>query len=201
MSSFSFSRRDAISASRAVRSWSCSSWRRDSLSISLQRIWRERSSSSTGTDERAILIREAASSIRSMALSGRKRSVMYLCESLTDDTTASSRILILWKVSKRCFIPRMIAMAASVSGSSTMTFWKRLANALSFSTYCTYSSVVVAPSTFSSPRANSGLRILAASMLPPAPIRRCISSMKRTMLGSDFASSTTDLRRSSNSPC
>ena len=68
---FSFSRRLSISTSSSVRSCSCSSCRRDSRSISFERISLDSSSSSTGTEDRSIRIREAASSRRSMALSGR----------------------------------------------------------------------------------------------------------------------------------
>ena len=36
---------------------------------------------------------------------------------------------------RQSLIPRKIEIALSVSGSSTITFWKRLSNALSFSKY------------------------------------------------------------------
>ena len=92
----------------------------------------------------------------------------------------------------------------AVSGSSTMTVWKRRSNALSFSKYFWYSSRVVAPILRSSPRARAGFRMLAASMAPspfPAPTSVWISSIKRMMFPSDFVTSLiTDFRRSSNSP-
>ena len=66
-----------------------------------------------------------------------------------------------------------------------------------------YSSAVVAPMTWISPRDRGGLRMLAASIEPsaePAPMMVWISSMKR-MTSPDFCTSaTTLLRRSSNSP-
>ncbi len=85
-----------------------------------------------------------------------------------------------------------------------MTFWKRRSKALSFSKYFWNSSRVVAPMALSSPRANAGLRILAASMAPsllPAPTKVCISSMNNKMLPSLLVTSlTTAFKRSSNSP-
>mmetsp|Transcript_28525 Transcript_28525/g.62764 ORF Transcript_28525/g.62764 Transcript_28525/m.62764 type:complete len:248 (-) Transcript_28525:831-1574(-) len=70
--------------------------------------------------------------------------------------------------------------------------------------YLRYSSRVVAPMQRSSPRAKAGLRRLDASMDPeaaPAPTTVCISSINRMISPSDLVtSSSTDLRRSSNSP-
>ena len=95
-------------------------------------------------------------------------------------------------------------MELAVSGSSTITVWKRRSSALSFSKYFWYSSRVVAPMLRSSPRAKAGFRMLAASMAPspfPAPTRVWISSMKRMMFPSDLVTSLmTDFNRSSNSP-
>ena len=95
-------------------------------------------------------------------------------------------------------------MELAVSGSSTITVWKRRSSALSFSKYFWYSSRVVAPMLLNSPRANAGFRMLAASIAPspfPAPTRVWISSMKRMMFPSDFVTSLiTDFNRSSNSP-
>ena len=117
---------------------------------------------------------------------------------------ASSLIRTLWWASYFSLIPRKMEMALSVSGSSTITFWKRLSRALSFSKYFWNSSNVVAPMARSSPLASAGLRILAASIAPsppPAPTSVCISSINSNILPSLFTTSlTTVLRRSSNSP-
>jgi len=97
-----------------------------------------------------------------------------------------------------------MVMAASSSGSSTFTGWKRRSSAASFSKYFLNSLQVVAATVRSSPRARAGLRRLAASLppaVPPAPMRVCASSMKSTMgTGEAFTASMTDLRRFSNSP-
>ena len=98
----------------------------------------------------------------------------------------------------------MMAIASSIEGSSTRTFWNLLSRAWSFSMNLEYSSKVVAPMICSSFLVRSGFMILAASMEPPvdspAPTRVWISSMNRMMLGSATASSSIFLIRSSNSP-
>ena len=95
-------------------------------------------------------------------------------------------------------------MALSVSGSSTITFWKRRSRALSFSKYFWYSSKVVAPMALNSPLAKAGFRILAASIAPspfPAPTRVWISSINKTISPSLLVTSfTTAFNLSSNSP-
>ncbi len=95
-------------------------------------------------------------------------------------------------------------MALISSGSLTITFWKRRSRALSFSKYFWYSSSVVAPMLLSSPRANAGFRILAASIAPsplPAPTRVWISSINRIISPSLWVTSfTIALSLSSNSP-
>jgi hypothetical protein len=53
--------------------------------------------------------------------------------------------------------------AASGSGSSTLTTWKRRVSAGSFSKYFLYSAQVVAATQRSSPRASAGFSRLAAS--------------------------------------
>ena len=61
----------------------------------------------------------------------------------------------------------------SDDGGSTITVWKRLVNAPSFSKFSRYSSRVVAPIHWISPLANAGFRIFEASSEPealPAPI-------------------------------
>ena len=95
-------------------------------------------------------------------------------------------------------------MVASTLGSPTSTFWKRRSSAASFSTYLRYSSSVVAPMQWSSPRASAGLSMLPASIAPsalPAPTIVWISSMKTMVWPSSWATSlSTAFRRSSNSP-
>ena len=71
---------------------------------------------------------------------------------------------------------------SSMLGGSIITFWKRRSNAPSFSMCWRYSSKVEAPITWSSPRANAGLKIFDASsepVAPPAPTMVWISSIKR----------------------
>ncbi len=65
---------------------------------------------------------EAASSIKSMALSGKNRFVMYLSDSSTAPIIASSLIRTLWCDSYFSLIPLKIEIALSISGSSTLTF-------------------------------------------------------------------------------
>ena len=57
--------------------------------------------------------------------------------------------------------PRRMAIVDSTDGSSTSTFWKRRSSAASFSTYLRYSSSVVAPTQWSSPRASARLQHVA----------------------------------------
>ena len=94
--------------------------------------------------------------------------------------------------------------ASSGDGSSSLTSWKRRANAGSLSMYFLYSDQVVAATVRISPRASAGLMMLAASPVPawpPAPIRVCTSSMNRMIgLGEALTSSITDFSRFSNSP-
>src|SRR5450759_4746625 len=95
-------------------------------------------------------------------------------------------------------------MVSSTDGSWTMIGWNRLSSAASFSTYLRYSSRVVAPMAWSSPRASAGLSMLDASTAPsaaPAPTRVCISSMNRMTSPSAWSISlSTALSLSSNSP-
>src|SRR4030095_11829053 len=56
----------------------------------------------------------------------------------------------------------------STEGCDTMTGWKRLSRAASFSMCFRYSSRVVAPMQRSSPRARAGFNMLAASIAPSA---------------------------------
>ena len=94
-------------------------------------------------------------------------------------------------------------MVCSSVGSSTITGWNRRSRAASRSMYLRYSSRVVAPMHWSSPRASGGLRMLAASIAPsaaPAPTSVCSSSMKRIASLVARSSSMIFLSRSSNSP-
>ena len=92
---------------------------------------------------------------------------------------------------------------SSADGSSTTTFWNRLSRAPSFSMILRYSSLVVAPMHWNSPRANAGLSMLAASIDPaaePEPTMVCNSSMKRIMSRLALSSCIMFLMRSSNCP-
>ncbi len=101
-------------------------------------------------------------------------------------------------------MPRIISMAFSSEGSSTLTTWNRRVRAGSRSKYFLYSAQVVAAMVRSSPRARAGFSKFAASpwpSLPPAPIMVCASSMNM-MIGvmEALTSSMTDFKRFSNSP-
>ncbi len=145
-----------------------------------------------------------ASSIRSIALSGRNRSEMYLSASVAAATSASSLILTPWCASYRSRSPRRISMLWSTVGSATRIGANRRSSAASRSTYFRYSSSVVAPMHCSSPRDSDGLRMLLASIAPsaaPAPTSVCSSSTKRMTSPDAFRiSSITFFMRSSNSP-
>ena len=84
-----------------------------------------------------------------------------------------------------------------------MIFWKRRSSAPSFSMFLRYSSRVVAPMHWISPRANAGFSILAASIEPaaePAPTNVWISSMNRMTSGFFCNSLIMERIRSSNWP-
>ncbi len=152
----------------------------------------------------SILSREVASSIRSMALSGRNLSVIYLCERVAAATRAESCILTPWCTSYFSLRPLKMEMVSSTEGSSTLTGWNLLSKAASFSIYLRYSFMVVAPTHLSSPLASAGFSMFDASTAPsaaPAPTIVCISSIKSII--SPFESVTslsTALSLSSNSP-
>ena len=119
-----------------------------------------------------ILIEAHASSIKSIALSGKNLSVIYLLDSVAALTKAASVILTPWNDSNLSFNPLRIEIVSSTVGSVTNTFWNLLSNAASFSIYILYSFNVVAPIQCSSPRASIGFNILEASKAPsdfPAP--------------------------------
>mmetsp|Transcript_42061 Transcript_42061/g.80455 ORF Transcript_42061/g.80455 Transcript_42061/m.80455 type:complete len:245 (+) Transcript_42061:1217-1951(+) len=146
-----------------------------------------------------------ASSMRSIALSGKKRSLIYLTEYLTEASRDSGVYTTSWCSSYVCFSPFRIDTVCSGVGSSILTGWNLRSSAASFSTYLRYSSMVVAPMHCSSPRASTGFISCAASMPPsapadPAPMSVCSSSMNKMMSLFFITSSRTCFRRSSNSP-
>ena len=146
---------------------------------------------------------ELASSITSIALSGKNLSLIYLLDNFVAATIASSEILRLWCSSYFGFKPLIISIVSSIDGSSIITGWNLLSRAESFSIYFLYSSEVVAPITWISPLESAGFNILAASIAPsaaPAPISVCISSITRITFPAWRISSIIFLRRSSNSP-
>ena len=127
-----------------------------------------------------------ASSIMSMALSGRQRSVIYLWLIEMQAIIASSEYTTLWCFWYLSFMLPRISKVCSKFVGSTITFWNLLSRAPSFSMNWRNSSSVVAPMHCISPRARAGLSIFAASRepaAPPAPTRVCISSMNNMMCG------------------
>ncbi len=92
-----------------------------SICMSFSCIFRKSSRCFSGT--RPVLRRTAAaaSSIKSIALSGRFLSLIYLSESFAAATIASGSIFTLWWASYLALMPFKIRMAASTSGSSTFT--------------------------------------------------------------------------------
>ena len=184
--------------------FSSSSFKRASLSVSSINSLLLTISRSVGRESISDLIIAPASSIRSMALSGRYLSCIYLSDSLAAATIALSCILIPWWISNLSFRPLRIDMVSSRLGSSTITGWNLLSRALSFSIYFLYSSKVVAPIQLSSPLANIGLIRFPASIEPsvlPAPTIVCISSINRIILPSELETSfNTAFNLSSNSP-
>ena len=119
-------------------------------------------------------------------------------------TSAESVIRTPWCTSYRSRRPRRIEIVSSTVGWSTTTGWNRRSSAASFSMCLRYSSSVVAPIVWSSPRASIGLSRFEASIAPsaaPAPTTVCSSSMNRiTRPSESLISLRTALRRSSNSP-
>ena len=75
------------------------------------------SSSSSGLESISILLRLAASSIKSIALSGKYLSVIYLEDKFTEANKALSLIVIPWKSSYFSLMPRIIDIELSISGS------------------------------------------------------------------------------------
>ncbi len=116
-----FSANSSSSASNRVRLAGSVSLRRASRSISNCRTFREISSNSAGRLSISVRRRAAASSMRSMALSGKKRSAMYRCESLVAAISAASLIRTPWWISYRSLSPRRIEIVSSTVGSPMRT--------------------------------------------------------------------------------
>ena len=141
-----------------------------------------KSTISLGTSILVIWTLDPASSIASIALSGKFLSFIYLSVKFTQAFIASSEYLTLWWSSYLCFILFRISIVSSIDVGSTIIFWNLLSRAPSFSIYFLYSSRVVAPIHWISPLANAGLNMLDASKLPiapPAPTIVWISSMNK----------------------
>ena len=150
-----------------------------------------------------ILTLAAASSIKSIALSGIYLSVIYLSAKSTAIYNALSVILTLWCDSYLSLNPNKIFIVSFLVGGSTFTVWNLLSKAASFSICFLYSSIVVAPIHFISPLAKAGFKILDASIAPsapPAPTIVWISSMKIIISSSFLSSFITFFNLSSNSP-
>ena len=97
----------------------------------------------------------------------------------------------------------MISTDSVSDGARTMTGWKRRSRAPSFSMYFLYSSSVVAPMVWISPRESAGFNMFDASMAPsaaPAPISVWSSSRNSTTFSDWRISFMTALSRSSNWP-
>ena len=180
------------------------SFLRASLSISNWIFCLSILSISSGIESISILNDEAASSIKSIALSGKNLSVIYLSESFAAAINALSRILTPWCTSYFSFKPLKILIVSSTVGSFNIIGWKRLSNAGSFSIYFLYSLIVVAPIVLNTPLANIGFNKFPASIAPsvaPAPMIVCISSINNTICPSESSTSfKTAFKRSSNSP-
>ena len=173
-------------------------------SISNCIIFLDTSSSSVGIDSISVLIKLQASSIKSIALSGKNLSEIYLFESVAAEISALSAILTPWNTSYLSFSPLKIVIVSSTDGSSTITGWNLLSSAWSFSIYCLYSFKVVAPIQWSSPLASIGFKMFPASIAPsvfPAPTIVWSSSINKIILPSLFFTSwRTAFNLSSNSP-
>ena len=81
-----------------------------------------------------------ASSMTSIALSGRWRSLMNRADSSAAVVSAAGAYLTPWCCSKRDFRPLRISIVSAIDGSGTSTFWKRRDSAWSFSKICRNSS-------------------------------------------------------------
>ena len=86
-----------------------------------------------------------ASSIRSIALSGKYLSLICLSLIFTAYSKTPFAYLTPWNFSYFDFSPSKIAMVSSIPGSQISIFWNLLVRLLLFSKYFLYSSKVVAP--------------------------------------------------------
>mmetsp|Transcript_16230 Transcript_16230/g.52879 ORF Transcript_16230/g.52879 Transcript_16230/m.52879 type:complete len:204 (-) Transcript_16230:679-1290(-) len=145
--------RDSRSCARRASTWTPDSRLSASSSICIVRTSRSKSAIGSGFDSCCIRSRLAASSSRSMAESGRRRSTMYLRACATAATRAASVICTPWCAWYFSLMPRRMVSDSAGDGSDTITGWKRRANAASFS-IARYSLRVVAPTTAISPRAS-----------------------------------------------
>jgi len=144
-----------------------------------------------------------ASSIKSIALSGRFLSVTYLIDKSTASFTASSEIFKLWYVSKESFSEFKILIDVFFDGSLTVIFCNLLSNAESFSMYFLNSFQVVAQIILIFHLHIAGFRIFDASSVHSAhhaQIIVCNSSINNIISFSTFeASSITCFILTSNS--
>ena len=111
------------SSSRRYRAAFSNSWAEIAFSMrpSITRIRRWMLIISSGTAVARSFTRAPASSIRSMALSGRKRSEMYRLDRYTDDSRASSVYFSWWKDSYFSLMPcRIRTLSSSVGGTTLM---------------------------------------------------------------------------------
>ena len=116
-----------------------------SLSFSALSILSCKSFKSWGSVYAKVLAFDAASSIKSIALSGKNLSFIYLVESSTAAFIASSVIFTLWCASYLSLKPSNIKIVCSLLGYLILTGLNLLSNAESFSIYFLYSSIVVVP--------------------------------------------------------
>mmetsp|Transcript_25208 Transcript_25208/g.45740 ORF Transcript_25208/g.45740 Transcript_25208/m.45740 type:complete len:259 (+) Transcript_25208:355-1131(+) len=128
---------------------------------------RERSSKRAGSRSISTRTDAAASSIRSIALSGRCRSGKCLSLKRAAAARAESLTQMPWCFSKRRLRPRRIETVSSTDGAANVTLWKRLSKAGSFSMNRRNLSAVVAPTHLIRPSAKSGFKSAEASKTPP----------------------------------
>ena len=194
-------------SSRARRSRSASPTRWAGMPLARATTWAMSSRVRAGEvrPSRSARIRAAAdaSSIRSMALSGRLRPGRYRTDSSTASSRASGVIITPWYRSYRGASPARMSRAWAGVGSSICTRPNRRSRAGSFWIWVRNSWLVVAPIICSSPRASTGFKILAASMAPsaaPAPTMVWNSSTNKMTPPSRTSSSSRPFSRSSKSP-
>ena len=132
------------------------------------------------------LILAPASSITSIALSGKYLSLICLAESSAAAFKADCEYFSSWCSSNLDFKPSKIFTVSSMLGSSKSTFWNLLAKARSFSKTVLYSLKVVEPMNLMGLLPSIGLSKFEASITPPevapAPIIVWISSINNIAL-------------------